>query len=410
LKVKTFPSLCAGLLVALTPAIAYAQPAGMMPGGMPGASAAIEVGYIEMQPTTVPLTTVLPGRVAASATAQVRPQVGGVVTSVAVEEGHPVSAGDLLFTIDDTLYQAQVAAAEASVASAQAQLPSAQSTVARYEALVDSGGVTQSDLETARVALAQARAAVQSAEAQLKLQQISLEQTKITAPISGMLGSVTAEVGALVTAGQSDALATIRTTDPAYIELTESSANILSYRPAAGTQPSEPPPSPTVNVTLEDGRLYGEDGTISSADFVVSETTGTVTLRATMPNPDHLLLPGMFVRAHITVGEQENAFLVPQRAVTFDAQGQPNAYFVGADNTADLRQLTATRDMNNAWVVTAGVNAGDKLIVDGLQKIDNGTSISPVAVTITDNGVIYQDVGTTTAPAAADATTPAETN
>jgi membrane fusion protein (multidrug efflux system) len=404
--VKTLPRLCVGLLAALTPAFAFAQPAGMPPGGgMPGMGAATQVGYVELQPQNVPLTTTLPGRVTASATAQVRPQVGGIITAVAVQQGQPVEAGELLFTINDKNYRAEVAAAEASVASARAQLPSAESKVTRYETLSASGGVTQTDLETARVELAQAEASVQSAEAQLQIKQISLEQTQVTAPISGMVGTVNAEVGSLVTAGQADALATIRTVDPVYVELVESSANILTLRPemASGAEPEPPATSPTLQITLEDGSLYAEQGSISSADLVVSETTGTVSLRATMPNPDRVLLPGMFVRAHIAIGEQADAFLVPQRAVTFNSRGEPTAYFVSAENTAEQRVLTASRDMNNAWVVTAGVNAGDKLIVDGLQKISDGAAIAPLPVTISEDGVVYQDMSASAAPAGAPA-------
>jgi len=397
--------LCATLAAALLSAdIALAQPAGMPPGGMPGIGAAAEVGYVELQPQSVPVSTTLPGRVTASATAQVRPQVGGIITSVAVQQGRPVQAGDLLFVIDDKNYQAEVAVAQASLASANAQLPSAESKVKRYQALVGSGGVTQADLETATVELAQAQASIQSAEAQLQLKQISLEQTKVTAPISGMVGTVTAEVGSLVTAGQADALTTIRTIDPVYVELVESSSNILALRPpSTGGQPQQPPPPPKVNLTLEDGRLYDQQGTISSADLVVSETTGTVTVRATIGNPEGILLPGMFVRAHISIGEQENAFLVPQRAVTFNSRGEPTAYFVTADNKAEQRTLTATRDMNNAWVVTAGVSAGDKLIVDGLQKISDGAAVTPVPVTISEDGVVYQDMTAAAAPAAGGA-------
>ncbi len=388
------------LLAALTcaPPVS-AQPAGMPPGGMPGMGAATQVGYVELQPQSVAVTTTLPGRVVASATAQVRPQVGGIITSVAAQEGKSVAAGDLLFVVNDENYRAEVAVAQASLASAKAMLPSAESKVSRYEKLVGSGGVTQSDLETARVELAQAQASVQSAEAQLQLKQIALERTKVTAPIAGILGTVNAEVGALVTAGQAESLATIRAIDPVFVELVESSVNILSLRPDPASAPAEQPTSsPTVNITLEDGRLYDQVGTIASADLVVSETTGTVTLRADIPNPDRILLPGMFVRAHITIGEQQNAFLVPQRAVTFDSRGEPTAYFVGPDNSAQRRNLTATRDMNNAWVVTAGVSAGDKLIVDGLQKISDGTAVTPVSVTISDNGVVYQQM--TSMPAA----------
>ncbi len=391
---KRYLPLCAAVAAALLPAsVGLAQPVGMPPGGMPGMGAAVEVGYVELEPESVPVTTTLPGRIVASATAQVRPQVGGIITSVAVQEGQPVNAGDLLFVIDDKNYQAEVAAAQASLASANARLPSAEGKVQRYETLADSGGITQTDLETARVELAQAEAAVQSAEAQLQIRQISLEQSKVIAPISGMLGTLNAEVGSLVTAGQGDALATIRAIDPVYIELVESSANILALRPEASSGPPQQTPlSPTVNLTLEDGRLYDQIGSISSADLVVSETTGTVTVRATIANPERILLPGMFVRAHIGLGVQENAFLVPQRAVTFNSRGEPTGYFVSADNKAEQRTLAATRDMNNAWVVTAGVNAGDKLIVDGFQKISDGTAVIPLRVTISEDGVVYQDM------------------
>lgn len=398
----------AAVLLVQNPAIA--QPAGMSMPGMGGGAAATEVGYVVLQPQSVPLTTTLPGRIVASASAQVRPQVGGIITSVEVEEGQPVEAGDLLFTIDDKNYQAEVAAAEADLASAKAQLPSAEAKVTRYESLLGSGGVSQADLDTAKAELGQAEAAVLSAEAQLQVKQITLEQTKITAPISGILGTLDAEIGSLVTASQADALATIRTIDPVYVELVESSVNILALR--SETQdglPEQQPPSPQVNLTLEDGRLYSEVGSISSADLVVSETTGTVTMRATIANPDRTLLPGMFVRTHIAIGEQENAFLVPQRAVSFNSRSEPTAFFVTADNKAEQRVLTATRDMNNAWVVTEGVSAGDKLIVDGLQKIDDGSAVTPLEVTISEDGVVYQDMSTSAAPAQGDTSGSAST-
>jgi len=382
--------------------VAFAQP--MMGGAAGMSAAATEVGYIVMEPQTVPLTTTLPGRVVAYQTAEVRPQVGGIITSVNAKEGAPVEAGDVLFTIDEASLKANVASAEASVASAEAQVPSAQGTVTRYESLIDTGGVSAADLDTAKVALAQAEAALALAKAQLQTAQISLSQASITAPISGRLGSVSAEIGSLVTAGQSDALTTIRRTDPVYVTLVESYANILANRPAGDPDPDNPPPSPKVSLTLDDGTVFDQTGTISSADMVVSETTGTVTLRATIPNPRMTLLPGMFVRAYIEIGQQEGVFLVPQRAVTFSSTGDPTAFFVTEDNKVEKRVLTATQDMNNAWVVTAGVTAGDKLVVDGLQNISNGSSVSPLEVTISDNGVIYQTLGTATST---DATAPA---
>lgn len=378
-------------VASLSPA-AWAQ--GMPSGGMPGMTAsAIEVGYVVMEPQTVPLTTTLPGRVLASSTAEVRPQVGGIVTGVSVEEGQVVAAGDVLFTIDDQNYRAEVAVAEASLRSAEAQLPSTQSKVSRYESLVDTGGVSQADLEAARVEVAQAEAAIASAKAQLQLAEITLAQTSIKAPISGTAGAVNVETGSLVTAGQSEALTTIRMTDPVYVTLVESYANILASRPDVTAAPGETPPNPKVSLTLDDGKLFDQTGTISSADMVVSETTGTVTLRATVPNPTFTLLPGMFVRAHVEIGQQEGVFLVPQRAVTFNSNGDPTAFFVTEGDTVEKRVLAATQDMENAWVVTAGIEAGDKVVVDGLQKISDGSAVKPLEVTIGANSVIHQDLG-----------------
>lgn len=382
-------------------------PAGMS-GGMPGMGmgAAVEVGYVEMQPQAVPVTATLPGRVLASASAQIRPQVGGIITSVEVNPGQPVKAGDLLFTIDDQTASAEVAAAQASVVGAEAQVSSAQDKVGRYETLAESNNVSQVELATARVELAQAQATLQSAQAQLQAKQISLKQTRIITPIDGIAGTVNAELGSLVTAGQADALATIRTIDPVYVALVESSANIASLRPSGPATEDTPPPMPTVQLTLEDGTVYDQQGTLSSADLVVSETTGTVTLRATIDNPNMILLPGMFVRAHVAIGEQENVFLVPQRAVTFNSRSEPTAYFVTADNTVEQRVLTATRDMYNAWVVTSGITAGDKLVVDGLQKISDGAAVQPLLVEISENGVVYQDMSTSADPSGATPTMP----
>jgi len=381
-----------------TPA-AWAQPAGGPPGGKPGmgASGPTEVGVITMQPEAAPITTVLPGRIVASATANVRPQVEGVVTEVLVREGQPIEAGDVIAKIDPATYEADVAVAEASLVSAQASVPSAQAQVDRYETLVASGGISQSELDTTRVTLAQAQAAVATAQAQLTVANLTLKRSTITAPISGIVGAVNVEVGSLLTANQADSLTTIRQVDPVDITLTESSSNLLTSRRNMQGNPPNPednpePPHVTVTLTLEDGSSYDQEGSIASMDLVVSETTGTFTLRGSMPNPDRILLPGMFVRATIAFGQQDGVFLVPQRAVTFNAEGTPQAYFVGADNKVDQRELTAQRVINNAWVVTAGVTAGDQLIVDGLQKIQAGAEVSPLEVEMDADGVVLQEV------------------
>lgn len=377
----------------------HAQPGGGPPGGMPGMGSAgpVQVGVVVLQPEAAPVATVLPGRVVASATAEVRPQVGGLVTSVSMREGQEVKQGDVIATVDSATYEADVAVAEASLASAQAQLPTAQSKVDRYRTLLTSGGVSQAELDTAEVELAQARAAVTSAEAQLRIANMTLEHSRITAPISGIIGTVNVQVGSLLTANQADPLTTIRQIDPVEITLVESSSNLLASRAAmagadAGTDgAAAEPPRLAVTLTLEDGSAYDQEGSVSSMDMVVSETTGTFTLRARMPNPDRLLLPGMFVRATVAFGAQEDVYLVPQRAVTFNEEGLPTAFFVAEGSTAEKRVLTADRVVNNAWVVTDGIAPGDRLIVDGLQKIRNGGDVMPLEVTIEDNGVVYQE-------------------
>ncbi|MGV8955103.1 MAG: efflux RND transporter periplasmic adaptor subunit [Cypionkella sp.] len=376
---------------------AFAQPTGGPPPGMAmGAMGPTEVGVITLQPDAAPISTVLPGRVVASATADVRPQVGGVVTQVFVREGQQIAAGETIATVDPATYQADVAVAEASVVSAQAQLPTAQAKVDRYVTLVNGGGISKAELDTAQVELAQAKAALAGAEAQLTVAKLTLERSTIIAPISGIVGAVNVQVGSLLTAGQADGLTTIRQVDPVDITLVESSSNLLTSRQAMREREGEPaqtsqPPRLAVTLMLEDGTAYDQEGGIASMDMVVSQTTGTFTLRASMPNPDRMLLPGMFVRATINFGAQGCVYLVPQRAVTFNTYGNPTAYFVGADNKVEQRELTAERVVNNAWVVTAGVAAGDQLIVDGLQKIQVGGEIKPLEVTIDASGVIHQE-------------------
>lgn len=393
-----------GLSALLLMGTASAQPAGGPPPGM-GPMGPTEVGVVTLTAQSVPMTSMLPGRVAASATAEIRPQVGGIITAVNVKEGQEVEAGDVLFSIDPATYEAEVAVAEANVASAQSQLPAAEATVTRYTSLVASGGIAQTELDSAEATLAQAEANLVAAQASLRVAQLSLDRANVTAPIAGTAGVIDGQLGSLVTANQTEALTVIRQLDPIDIELVESSANLLTLRKAltSGELEGQDGAPPTISLVLEDGSDYDQTGTISAADIVVSQTTGSFTIRASMPNPDRILLPGMFVRATVSVGNQPNAFLVPQRAVTFDNDGNPTAYFVGADGKAEQRVLAASRAVDNAWVVTAGVNSGDQLIVDGLQKISNGAEVSALAVVIDDNGVIYQ-----TAPRDVAMTAPAD--
>jgi len=370
----------------------FAQPAG---GGGRGQNAGpVEVGVVTLKSQSVPFTLELPGRVSASLTAQVRPQVGGIIEAVNFQPGAVVAKGDVLYQVSADTYKAQLASAQASLQRANAAVPTAQATVTRYEALVNTnGGVSQSELDTARGALLQAQADVASAQASVQQAQINLNLASIAAPIAGVIGVSAVDPGALVTANQADALATIRQLDPVIVELVDTSLNLLRIRDrlATGTLSGDRANPPTVTITLEDGTKLDETGNVEQGEPVVSETTGTFTLRATMPNPRRILLPGMFVRATVSVGD-ETAFLVPQRAVTRDAAGNATAYFVSSDGKAVSKALTTSRSYDNNWVVTGGVEDGDRVIIDGLQKISGGAPVTPVEVTLDADGVAKQTI------------------
>jgi membrane fusion protein (multidrug efflux system) len=362
-----------GLAVISCLAFASAAQAQPRPATAPGAAAGpIEVGVVTLHPQAVPFTVDLAGRVTASQEAEVRPQVGGIIKAINFREGAQVKAGDILYEIDDASYKASAAVAQAAVEKAQAAVTSAQAKYDRYVKL--GSNVSASDLEDARIALVQAQADAASAKASLDAAQINLDLTRVTAPISGLISRSAVTQGALVTAAQTTALATVRLLDPIYVDLVDTSVNLLRIRAAVeagalqGGGRGRPPP---VHLTLEDGSAYGEAGKMTLTDVVVSESTGTFSLRATFPNPRRILLPGMFVRARVDLGSNPKAFLVPQRAVTFNASGNPTV-LVADDGKAVTRILTVDGSMNNTWIVTAGINDGDQVIVDGLQKISEG--------------------------------------
>ncbi len=389
----------AGLAMLLVPGNTMAQPT---MGGVPsmGPGGPTEVGVITIARQDVPYTATLPGRVAASKVAEIRPQVGGIIESVDFREGREVRAGDLLYEIQSDSFEASLAAAKASLERAKVTASGAKATVERYEKLV--GSVSQTTLDDARLSLLQAEADVAAAEASMTVAQINLDRTHITAPISGAIGLSSVNQGTLVIASQTSALATIRQLDPVYVDLVDSSANLLKLRKAlqTGTVSGNGGRITKVTLVLEDGTQYNQTGVISQAEAVVSQTTGTFGVRAAIDNPDRLLMPGMFVRATVELGT-ENAFLVPQRAVTFNSAGKATVLIVSKDKKAEARVLETSRSYDNAWVVTAGLEDGDEIIVDGLQKISNGSKVSPLPVTISDNGVIVQTITDTAAPSGA---------
>ena len=367
-------------------------------GGQAGASAPIEVGVVTMQSQAVPFSVELAGRVSASKEAEVRPQVGGIVKAIDFEAGATVKAGDVLYEIDDASYQAAADVARAALEKTQAGVTSAQAKYDRYEKL--GANVSASDLDDARIALVQAKADAASAAASLKAAQLNLDLTKVVAPISGLISDSSVTQGALVTAAQTTALATVRLLDPIYVDLVDTSTNLLKMHAQhdAGKLQMKGQPerdNPVVHLTIEDGSTYSETGELTLANVVVSESTGTFSLRATFPNPQRLLLPGMFVAAKVDLGSDPRAFLVPQRAVTFSAAGAPTV-LAAKDGKAGTQVLTTNGSMDNAWIVTGGINDGDQVIVDGLQKVSEGSAVEPLEVTIDADGVVHQVLGNTT--------------
>jgi len=357
------------------------------------ASAPAEVGAIAMKAASVPRYVELPGRVVANATAEIRPQVDGIVEKRLFQEGGPIKAGDPLYVLNDDKFKAALDAAAAALQKTKATVAGAQLTYDRDKQLQLTKAASQADLDTAQTALLQAQADQAAAQADLETAQINYDDTRINAPISGIISTSSVSVGALVTANQTDAMATIRQIDPALVDLVDTSVNMLQIRDEIrnGTigQPGKDGP-PKVTLTLENGQAYDKPGEISLANIVVSETTGTFSLRAVFPNAERLLLPGMFVRARIDLGTMPNTYRVPQLAVTHDTTGQAQAYFIGAGDKAEMRILTTAGTLGNDWLVTKGIKDGDRLIVDGFQRIGDGATVKPVEATINDAGVVVQ--------------------
>ncbi len=385
-------------IVSLLSLLLLAVPASaQMPGGPGGSAGPVEVGVVTLHKQVVPFSAELAGRVGASKVVEIRPQVGGIVKAIDFRDGATVKAGDVLYEIDDASYQAQVDVARATLEKAQASVTSAQAKYDRYLKL--GANVSASDLEDARIALVQAKADAASAAANLKVAEINLGFTKVAAPISGLIGESSVTQGALVTAAQTTALATVRLLDPVYVDLVDTSTNLLEIRAqfvAGNLQGGPERGKPTVHLILEDGSTYAETGELTLTDVVVSESTGTFTLRATFANPHRILLPGMFVRATVDLGSDPNGFLVPQRAVTFNAAGEPTV-LIAKDGKAETRVLTTSGSRVNAWIVTGGIEDGDQVIVDGLQKVSAGSAVKPLEVTIDADGVIHQTIGDATA-------------
>jgi len=348
----------------------------------PAAPPPTRVSFITLAPQSVQLTRELPGRTSALRVAEVRARVNGIVLKRLFVEGSDVRAGQALFTIDPAPYTATLRSAEAQVARATALARSATTLAERYTKLIETNSISRQEYEDAQAQLETARADVAASRAAVDAARINVEYTTVRAPVAGRIGRAQVTEGAYVQQAQATQLATIQQLDKVYVDMTWSSSEALRLRRAlaagelqAGAQAA------SVTVTLEDGRIYDQPGTLQFTDVSVDQTTGALGLRALVPNPNAELLPGMFVRARIDEGVSPNALLVPQRAVTRDPNGRALTFVVSSADTAEARPVVADRVVGDAWLVTKGLAPGDRVIVEGLQKIRPGAPVTPVAFT-----------------------------
>jgi len=369
------PALLLGFAVAgslLTSACSKARS-----GPAPGPA---EVGVVTMKPEKIVLTTELPGRTSPYLVAEVRPQVNGLIRERSFEEGSDVKAGALLYQIDPAPYQAAYDQAKAALAMAEANVPAARLRAERLKGLVEIRATGRQNYDDAMAALQQAEASVAASRAAVESARINLSYTPIRAPIPGRIGKSSVTQGALVTAYQPVPLAVVQQLDPIYIDVTQSSAELLRLRQGleTGRLKRSGETWSRVKLLLEDGTAYSREGKLKFRDVTVDPTTGSVTLRMVFPNPDHVLLPGMFVRAIVEEGVNEDAILVPQQGVTRDQKGNPYALVVGKEGKAEQRMLTLDRAIGDRWLVGKGLAPDDRVIVEGLQRIRPGTDVKAV--------------------------------
>jgi membrane fusion protein (multidrug efflux system) len=364
--------VCGGLGIALA-ALSGCSAAGDERAAPPPA----EVGFVEVQPTAVPISVSLGGRTIAYETSEVRPQVTGIIRRRLFEEGSFVRAGQPLYQIDDSLFRAAVRQAEANLGSARATAEAAQTRAERYRPLAEIEAIAQQDYTDAEAQAREAQAAVAQAQAALETARINLRFTRVTAPISGRIGRAIVTNGALASANQAEPLAVIQRLDPIYVDMQQSSADLTALRRSL-REGAVGPGSTTARLQLEDGTDYGFTGTVEFSEVSVEESTGTVTMRARFPNPEGLLLPGMFVAAVFDQAVQPAAFVIPQPAVQRDFDGSAFVYVVAAGNKAQRRRVTAARTQGNSWVITEGLRGGDRVITQAPVSIRQDSEVRPV--------------------------------
>jgi len=359
------------LCAALTASLAGCGGAEQKPKPVP------EVGFVVVNPSAVPLAVTLGGRTVAFETSEVRPQVNGVIRARLFTEGGLVRQGQPLFQIDPSLYRAATNQAQANLASAQASAEAAAAKADRYRPLAAMEAVSKQDYTDALAQARQARAAVAQNRAALETARINLRFTTVPAPITGRIGRSLFTTGALVSASQADALAVIQRTDPIYVDMQQSSADLVALRKALAAG-GMAPGSTAVHLKLEDGSDYGYAGTVQFSEMTVNEATGTVTLRARFPNPQSLLLPGMFVQATFDQATVNNAFLVPDPALQRDVDGDAFVFVVKAGNTIERRKVQADRMRGPDWIVTAGLAPRERIVTQGTTGLKNGMKVRAV--------------------------------
>jgi len=348
------------------------------PPATPAAPPPPEVGVVTLAAANVTLTRELPGRVSPFVVAEVRPQATGLVQERAFTEGGLVKKGQLLYKLDDATLRADLVATRAALARSEATLNAARLNAQRTQELAKIEAVSKQDAENATAALRQAEADVAAQRANVARTEVLLGHASITAPISGRIGKSTVTQGALVTANQAAALATVQQLDPVYVDVTQSSSELLALRRQMAAGRAQQANTP-VKILLEDGSEHEHAGKLTFSDVTVDPDTGSYLLRIVVPNPRNLLLPGAFVRAVVGNAVRENAILVPQRAVTRDPKGNANAMVLGPDDKVAIRPVKVSRTVGDAWLVDEGLQAGDRVIVEGLQKVKPGVTAKGVA-------------------------------
>lgn len=370
-----------------------------------------EVTVVTIAPEKVTLTTTLAGRTSAYQVSDVRPQVGGIIQKRLFKEGSDVKAGELLYQIDPATYQAAYDNAKAALSKAEANALPARLKGDRYGNLSKVNAVSKQDNDDAQAAYRQTEADVVSAKAALETARINLSYTRVTSPIGGRIGKSSVTPGALVTASQANALATVQQTDPMYVDVTQSSSEVLRLKRdlASGKLKKAGAGGAKVKLVFEDGTPYPLEGSLQFSDITVDQNTGVISLRALFPNPHQDLMPGLYVRAVLEEGVEENAILVPQAAVSRDSKGSPLVMSVKPDNTVEVRPIQVSRVVGDKWLVAGGLAAGDRIIVDGLQKVRPGAKVKVVeaGAPAAAAAAAPQADANATAPAQANAAAPA---